>query len=127
MSTIFGDCEQALVTYLAANWTDTPIHWPNTKQPPVERYLRVNLIPVTPVLQAEIGENGMARMDVILQLDYFEKLGQGSGRATSVIDQLITLFPRNLKLAAGTRDMTFSEPSPLAGREDGHGYWMQSL
>lgn len=112
----------AIMDYLNTNWTTTPVHWPNTKQPAVAPYIRPSMHPVGSK-QAEIGENGMARHDSILIVDVFVALDVGEGLAIQYADAVKSLFTRGTRLTKNGLTVTFSEPAPLAGRDDGHGYY----
>lgn len=123
---MISTCYSAILEYIGANWTTTPIHYPNTKQPVVSPYVRVTFLPAGSV-QAEIGEPGMARHDGIMQLDVFVDVDTGEGLAAQYADDLKTLFTRGTRLTKNGLQVTFAEPSPLAGRDDGHGYYQVPL
>lgn len=117
----------AILEHLNTGWAfATPIHFPNSKQPVAAPYIRATFLPVGST-QAEIGENGMARHDGIFVIDVFVEVDSGIGGAATYMDDLIALFTRGTQVTKSGLTATFAEPEPLAGRDDGHGYFQVQI
>ena len=124
MATSYKDIRDAIMARLTANWTATAIHWPATQfKPPTDGNAWIQpRIGFTGAEQVTLGVNGIDRIEGILHTNIFVQIGKGDDEATQHSDTLRALFPRGLRLAAGTKAIIFLTPEVVPFLEDEQWY-----
>lgn len=122
------DVNSAVVQYLRRHWSYTAdIEQENVTLTPVAPYIRNTIIP-TGNSKVEVGIGGSSKYDARLSVDIFTELGSGTGESSELEGHLLNIFPAGLSILSNNgREITFTAPQVLQGRDDRHGFWQSTV
>ncbi len=126
MSTTYRDIRDAIIKRIKDNWTYTTVHWPGTKFKPGSDYIQPRIV-WGPATQAALGQDAPTRISGLLHANVFTPIGKADDEAMDYVDKFRDLFPRNLRLAAGTKSLIFETPHAAPALEDEDWYQMPVL
>lgn len=118
MSTTYRDIRDAIIKRIKDNWAATIIHWPGTElKPPAAPWIQPRIVWGAAV-QVALGQDAPTRITGLLHTNVFTEIGKADDEAMDYVDDLRDLFPRNLRLAAGTKSIIFETPRAAPALED---------
>lgn len=122
------DLYSAVITKLRNDWNlTTDIDYPNVTTKPSTPYIRPVFLPLGNE-RAEIGVNGSDKLDVILSIDIFTKVGAGIGESAELMGSVMDMFYAGFEITSDKgKTITFKTPVPLAGKDGENGLWMTTV
>lgn len=121
------DRYSALAEHFANNFATVRVIFENESKPEQVPFVRVTFLPVSNV-RAEIGANGSDRLDGILNIDIFNKLGAGSGKSVEIANDIFTLYASGTSITTDDgKIIKFTTPQVLPGRDDGLGFYQMTV